>query len=92
MRAAWTRISLLPSAAEVRELLPPREAAKPRATHGPHCADCSGSCWKVVMVYEDLYKRNGRRAIRCDCNTCPHTTHKADGPPGATFLAVRVRS
>ena len=70
MRKAWTRRSFLPTAAEVRELLPdaPREAPPP---YDPHCPDCQGSGWKSVMRYSDLYHYEERAVSRCDCNRRP---------------------
>lgn len=77
MRAAWTRIQFLPSAPEVRQYLPPPEAAKPTPMSDPNCAECNGSGWKAVMKYSALYGREERCVKRCDCNTRPHKTRDA---------------
>jgi hypothetical protein len=91
MRKAWTWNSFLPSASEVRECLPPvPDVAKPRAMHDPNCADCSGSGWKYVMSYSDLYQREECRAIRCNCNIHPHTTRKPDSAADVAFIAAKV--
>jgi hypothetical protein len=53
-------------------------------------ADCSGSGWKYVMNYSNLYQREERRATRCDCNTCPHRPRKVTDTEDTAYITARV--
>jgi hypothetical protein len=85
MRKAWTRISFLAGAAEVRQCLPPvPDVAKPRVAFDPNCADCSGSGWKSVPNQKDGH------VIRCDCNKRPHRARKSEDESVATWIKQKV--
>jgi len=91
LRKAWTWNKFLASAAEVRECVPPvPDVVKPRATHDTACPDCSGSGWKFVTRYSEFYRRDERRATRCDCNTRPHRPRKAADAADAAYIAAKV--
>lgn len=90
MREAWTHTGHLPSAPDVRKYLPLPKARGPLPTWDSNCAECSGSGWKYVMSYSDLYQREERRATRCDCNTRPHLPRKVADTADAAYITAKT--